>query len=133
MVRHHLAPANLVAGRATDRAYRRLARRLEGAGVDARLLYRVARADHLGRTTEEARRGEFPEGDRFLRRMEALEVASRAAPDAVLGRHLIARGLRPGPSFGRILERCREVQDETGWQDPERILDAALRALSDRS
>jgi hypothetical protein len=36
------------------------------------------------------------------------------------------RGLPPGPEFGKILARCREIQDETGWDDPERILTRAL-------
>jgi hypothetical protein len=49
-----------------------------------------------------------------------------APKDVVLGRHLIARGLRPGPEFGRLLAECRDVQDETGWDDPERILDRVL-------
>ncbi len=53
-------------------------------------------------------------------------MADRATSDLVLGRHLIARGLRPGRSFGKILARCRELQDETGWDDAERILDAVL-------
>ena len=52
--------------------------------------------------------------------------AHEAHDDAVLGRHLIARGMKPGPSFGDILERCREVQDEHGWTDPDRILDFVL-------
>ena len=44
------------------------------------------------------------------------------------GRHLLARGLEPGPEFARILARCREVQDETGWSDPDAILRRALGA-----
>ena len=48
------------------------------------------------------------------------------ARDVVLGRHLIERGLSPGPGFAPILERCRDIQDETGWTDPGRILDQAL-------
>jgi len=28
--------------------------------------------------------------------------------------------------FRPLLERCREVQDDTGWTDPDRILDAVL-------
>jgi hypothetical protein len=43
--------------------------------------------------------------------------------DVVLGRHLLARGLTAGPQFGIILARCREVQLDTGWTDPEKILD----------
>jgi hypothetical protein len=48
----------------------------------------------------------------------------------VKGRHLIARGLEPGPGFGRILERCREVQDDTGWSQASRILDRVLGELA---
>lgn len=126
LVRYHLAPANLTRNGATAKAYRRLARKLEAAGVNARLLHRVARADHLGRTTPEALSGRFPAGDEFLARVEALEVELHATPDAVMGRHLIARGLSPSPWFGKVLGACREVQDETGWDDPDRILDRVL-------
>jgi tRNA nucleotidyltransferase (CCA-adding enzyme) len=127
-VRHHLAPALLEKQRSGPKAYRRLARRLEAAGLSLAELERVARADHLGRTTDDARAGRFPAGDAFLARAAELEVAAQAIPDAVQGRHLLARGLAPGPEFGRILARCRDLQDETGWEDPERILDAVLRS-----
>ena len=68
-----------------------------------------------------ARSWGFPEGDRFLAQMTPLTSA-----DAVFGRHLLARGLTPGPEFTRILARCREVQDATGERDPEKILRLAL-------
>jgi hypothetical protein len=58
--------------------------------------------------------------------MEDLAIADEAMADVVLGRHLIARGLQPGREFGAILEACRELQDETGWEDPDRILDQVL-------
>ncbi len=126
LVRHHLAPITLVKDGATAKGFRRLARRLAAAGLDARSLHRLATADHFGRTTPDAIAREFPEGDQFLRRMEELAIADDATPDIVMGRHLIARGLKPGREFGAILEACREVQDETGWDDPDRILDRAL-------
>jgi len=44
----------------------------------------------------------------------------------VQGRHLQARGLQPGPHFGDILIRCRDVQDETGWTNVDKILDKVL-------
>jgi tRNA nucleotidyltransferase (CCA-adding enzyme) len=128
LVRYHLAPALYVRDGAGPRAYRRLARRLQAAGSGIDELVRVARADHLGRTTSEARAGVFPAGEAFAERARAVLEAGRAPADAVRGRHLLARGLQPGPEFGRILARCRDVQDETGWDDPERILEEALRA-----
>jgi tRNA nucleotidyltransferase (CCA-adding enzyme) len=126
LTREHLVPMNFLKGGAKDRAYRRLARRLGRSGVSLELLERVARADHLGRTTEEARAGSFPAGDEFLRKAQNLEVAESAPVDVVHGRDLLGRGFQPGPELGRILARCRKVQDETGWTDAERILDRVL-------
>jgi tRNA nucleotidyltransferase (CCA-adding enzyme) len=132
LVRHHLAPALYVEGGARPRAYRRLARHLERAGVSIELLERVARADHLGRTTRDARAGRFPAGDVFLARARALEVEAAAPRDRVRGRDLLARGVRPGPGMGLLLRRCRAVQDETGWTDAERILERALAETEDQ-
>lgn len=130
LVRHHLAPALLVKGGATPKAYRRLARKLHEAGIDAHTLHRVAQADHFGRTTPDALAREFPAGDAFLAQMEQLTPPGQEVRDVVLGRHLIARGYRPGPSFGPLLAACRDLQDETGWDDPEQILDRVLAALT---
>ena len=126
LVEHHLAPALFIRNGATAKGYRRLARKLERAGVGIELLVRVARADHLGRTTADAAAGRFDAGDAFLAAARAHNVERAAPRDAVLGRHLVARGMQPGPDFGPILKRCREIQDETGWTEPERILDRAL-------
>ena len=126
LVEHHLAPALFVRNGATAKGYRRLARKLERAGVGIELLVRVARADHLGRTTADALAGRFDAGDAFLAAARVHSVEHAAPRDAVLGRHLVERGMQPGPEFAPILERCREIQDETGWTDPERILDTVL-------
>lgn len=126
IARHHLAPAMFFQQASGDRAYRRLARRLARANVSMQLLERVARADHFGRTTEDAIARRFPAGDHFVARARALEVEARAPEDVVQGRHLVARGLRPGPQFSRILHRCREIQDDTGCTDPESILERVL-------
>jgi len=126
LVRHHLAPALFHKNGATAKAYRRLARDLDASGVRPDQLLRVATADHLGRTTDDAFARRFPSGEHFKKMMESLELTVEAPKDVVLGRHLIARGLRPGPEFGRLLAECRDVQDETGWDDPERILDRVL-------
>jgi tRNA nucleotidyltransferase (CCA-adding enzyme) len=123
LVANHLAPAHFCACGAKPRAYRRLARKLAAGDVNARILYRLARADHFGRMTADAIAREFPAGDEFLRQAEDLHVEEEAGSEVVLGRHLIARDMSPGPRFGEILAACREIQDETGWDDPERILE----------
>ncbi len=126
LVREHLTPSQFAQQHAGPRAYRRLARRLARASVSLVLLARVARADHLGRTTEAALHGRYEAGDVFLDEARALHLETAAPPEVVQGRHLIERGLAPGREFGRILARCRDVYDETGWDDPERILDRVL-------
>lgn len=126
LVEHHLAPALFVKNGATHKAYRRLARKLDAAGVSMELLTRLASADHFGRTTPDALRRDFPAGETFLQMARALSVEQESPRDVVLGRHLIARGMRPGVRFHGILTRCREIQDETGWQDPGQILDWVL-------
>lgn len=123
LVEQHLAPALLIEQNSTAKAFRRLARKLDAAGVSMRLLERVARADHFGRTTDDARGRCFAAGDSFLEQAAALEISTEGPGDVVQGRHLIARGHKPSPRFSEILERCREVQDATGLTDAEAILD----------
>ena len=91
--------------------------------MNAGILHRLAQADHFGRTTPDALAREFPAGDEFLRQVALLELEEAGEPDVVLGRHLIAHGREPGPGFAEILERCREIQDETGWKSSEQILE----------
>ena len=128
LVEHHLAPALLHASHSTPKAYRRLARRLAAVEVSPQLLERVARADHLGRTTTDALQRHFPAGDRFLERMSGLELMEAPPDDVVRASHVLSRGFQPGPRIGEILERCREIQDETGSTDARAILDRALES-----
>ncbi|MDE0226724.1 MAG: hypothetical protein OXP28_16565 [Gammaproteobacteria bacterium] len=100
---------------ATPKEYRRLSRELAASGVSLELLARVTGSVDPG-----------PAVKRFLQRARELGVDRRAPADVVRGRHLVARGFEPGPRFGAILELCRDVQDEKGWVDPDRILDEAL-------
>ncbi len=133
LVEYHLAPALFTSAKnqAGARGYRKLARQLGQVGLSMRDLERVARADHLGRTTAEALRREFPAGDAFLARAEQLAVAEQAPADVVSGRHLIDAGLEPSPRFGEILRRCRELQDASGSTDANEILRRALDENAD--
>jgi tRNA nucleotidyltransferase (CCA-adding enzyme) len=111
------APDQLARADAPAKSYRELARRLADADVTPALLASVARAH--GSTL----------ADRFLAAFSALGIPDTGPRDVVLGRHLLARGFAPGPELARILARCRAVQDETGWSDPETILRRVLDAL----
>jgi tRNA nucleotidyltransferase (CCA-adding enzyme) len=126
LVEHHLAPTSLAQAGASAKSYRKLARKLEQAGVSMPLLERVARADFFGRTTPQAVRREYPAGDEFLRQAAELDVSRTGPKDVVLGRHLIARGFAPGVVFGAVLTRCRDVQDEDGGSEPDAILERVL-------
>jgi tRNA nucleotidyltransferase (CCA-adding enzyme) len=104
LVAHHLKPGQLYDERdhVGDGAIRRLARKCEPD-----LLYRVAKADCLGR-----RPGAFNTVamDWFRERVRQLDVAVRP-PEAILkGRDLIALGLAPGPEVGRVLRAVYERQ-----------------------
>ena len=104
LVGAHLAPVALYEARAGDAAVRRLARRV--GRIDR--LMRVARADQMGRSPHGI--AAFPAGDWLLERARALDVAARAPRPLVLGRHLIALGLAPGPHFAPILDACYAAQ-----------------------
>jgi tRNA nucleotidyltransferase (CCA-adding enzyme) len=83
-----------------DGAFRRLAQR-----VDLELLARLAKADCLGREP-----GVFncDAMDWFLERARSLGVEHRPPGPILLGRHLLALGLKPGPRIGEILKTVYE-------------------------
>jgi tRNA nucleotidyltransferase (CCA-adding enzyme) len=126
LVANHLAPSQFVGQGAGARAYRRLARKLARAGMTVVDLERVARADHLGRTTENAIAGLYPAGDSFLRSASAADIREGAPADVVSAEALMKRGIEPGPILGQLLARCREIQDETGSREVDPIIDRAL-------
>src|SRR5213082_217089 len=87
----HLKPGSWYKARdeVGDGAFRRLAQK-----VDLELLARVAKADCEGRKP-----GAFDctAMDWFLERARALGVEHRPPPPILLGRHLLALGMQPGP------------------------------------
>jgi tRNA nucleotidyltransferase (CCA-adding enzyme) len=115
LVAYHLAPGmwHKSASPVGDGAFRRLSQK-----VDLELLARFARADCRGRT------GEFDCAamDWFLERARALGVEHRPPAPILLGRHLLAMGLEPGPKVGRILKAVYERQLDGAVTD----LDSAL-------
>ena len=127
LVASHLAPAQFVRQGAKAAAYRRLARKLEPAAVTVVDLERLARADHLGRSTAEALTGRFEAGERFLRAAREADIHEGVPADVVSASMLLARGMVPGPELGRRLARCREVQDETGSRDAGQILERVFQ------
>ena len=111
-MRDHLKPFQLYRDRASDGAIRRLALR-----VPIPRLVRVARADHFGRTTAEALAREDAAGAWLLTQAARLHVEDKAPQPLLLGRHLIARGMKPGPAFGVLLKEAFEAQLEGAFAD----------------
>lgn len=126
LVAHHLKPGMLYKRRdeVTDAAFRRLSLK-----VDLELLARLARADCEGRT------GSFDCSamDWFLDRARALGVEHRPPARLVLGRHLVALGVPPGPRIGEILGQIYERQLEGTITTTAEGIEVARRILSPES
>jgi tRNA nucleotidyltransferase (CCA-adding enzyme) len=110
LVRYHLKPGMYYKSKTPvgDGAFRRLARK-----VEPDLLYRVAKADSLGRNPEWLPKEKWFDSaaqEWFIERVRSLQIEKKA-PDAILmGRHLIELGLTPGPQFKKILDAVYEMQ-----------------------
>jgi tRNA nucleotidyltransferase (CCA-adding enzyme) len=110
LVRDHLKPGEYFKkrGEVGDGAFRRLARKCE---LD--LLYRVAKADSLGRNADWVPREQWYDAEAqewFIDRARELDVASKAPAPILLGRHLLEMGLEPGPRIGEITRAVYEMQ-----------------------
>ncbi len=119
---HHLKPGawHKVRDEVGDGAFRRLAQK-----VDLELLARLAAADCVGRA------GEFDCNAMawFLERARALGVEHEPPKPLLLGRHLLALGLTPGPEVGRILRQVYERQLDGEVATVEEAVEEAKRIL----
>ena len=98
----------------TETSVRRLARKLSPATIDDLAL--VMRADANGRpplpSVEIHRRI-----DELVAKAHALEIADGAPKPIVLGRHLIALGMKPGPKFTPLIDAAYEAQLDGAFAD----------------
>ncbi len=104
LVRDHGRPLQLYSQQSGDGAVRRLA---HDVGRLDRLL-RVVRADCAGRgaaSSEAMQAAEWLE-----ERARSLSLLDVSPEPLILGRHLVERGIRPGPRYGEILEACFDAQ-----------------------
>jgi tRNA nucleotidyltransferase (CCA-adding enzyme) len=104
----------------TDKAVRRLARRLDPATIDE--LAEVIQADRDGRgfAVTEGRKDEGPATLRAHARR--LEVSDGRPVPVVLGRHLLAAGCPPGKEMGRLLAFLYERQLDGAFTTVEEAL-----------
>jgi tRNA nucleotidyltransferase (CCA-adding enzyme) len=122
LVAQHLKPSafHKASPPVGDGAFRRLAQK-----VDPELLARFARADCHGRG------GAFDCSamDWFIERARALGVEHAAPAPFILGRHLIALGVEPGPQMGLLLRALYERQLDGEMTSVDDGLDAARQLI----
>ena len=126
IVAHHLKPGMFRQSPTpvSDGAFRRLAEK-----VDLELLARIAKSDCLGRT------GYFDCSamDWFLERARLLGVEHAPPKPIVLGRHLLALGLTPGPRVGAVLRQIYEKQLDGSITNLEDGISLAREILTEQS
>jgi tRNA nucleotidyltransferase (CCA-adding enzyme) len=134
LVRYHLKPGEFYKAQLKnpvgDGAFRRLARK-----VEPDLLYRVAKADSLGRNPDwlqpEKRFGSEAQ-EWFIKKVRELDIEKRAPEPILLGRHLIELGMKPSPQFKQILDHVYEMQLDGKVGSLEQAIDEA-KGLSEKA
>jgi tRNA nucleotidyltransferase (CCA-adding enzyme) len=131
LVAEHLKPGEFYYKREQigDGAFRRLARRCE-----LELLYRVARADTLGRNAEWVPREKWFDAapqEWFIARARELMVTERPPARILMGRHLLEMGLQPSPLVGRITDAVYEMQLDSRVTTLEEAKEAARKLLDE--
>jgi tRNA nucleotidyltransferase (CCA-adding enzyme) len=107
LVKYHQKPSQFYKNGAKNNAIRRLATK-----VNIEELVIVAKADFLGRTTQEAFRSDYAAGEWLLKKAKALKVQNKPLDNLLQGRDLIDLGLEPSPKFKMILDEVYELQIE---------------------
>jgi tRNA nucleotidyltransferase (CCA-adding enzyme) len=125
LVRYHLKPGEYYKSKnpVGDGAFRRLARK-----VEPDLLYRVAKADSLGRNPDwlppEKRFGSEAQ-EWFIEKVRELEIEKKAPDPILMGRLLIEMGIEPSPVFKKILDAVYELQLDGQVCDLDQAIEAA--------
>jgi tRNA nucleotidyltransferase (CCA-adding enzyme) len=125
LVREHLKPGEFYhkRGEVTDGAFRRLARRCE-----LELLYRVAKADSLGRNAPWVPREKWFGSEAqewFIACARELSIQHRPPEPILLGRHLLEMGLKPSPLVGEVQRAVYELQLDNRVRTLEEAKEAA--------
>jgi tRNA nucleotidyltransferase (CCA-adding enzyme) len=131
LVRDHLKPGEFYRRRdeISDGAFRRLARRCE-----LELLYRVAKADTLGRNAPWVPREKWFTAEAqewFIERARALSVEQKPPAPILMGRHLLEMGLGPSPLVGEVTRAVYELQLDGRVRTLEEAKEAARHLIEE--
>jgi tRNA nucleotidyltransferase (CCA-adding enzyme) len=130
LVQYHLKPGEFYNKREEigDGAFRRLARKCE-----LELLYRVARADTLGRNAPWVPREKWYDArpqEWFIAHARSLAVEQQAPKNILMGRHLLEMGLKPSPLVGQIINAVYEMQLDGRVHTLEEAKEAARKIIN---
>jgi tRNA nucleotidyltransferase (CCA-adding enzyme) len=128
LVRYHLTPGMFYKNPPGNGAFRRLARK-----VEPDLLYRVAKADALGRNPEWIPKEKWFKAEAqewFIERVKDLNVETKAPEPILMGRHLIELGLKPSKQFGDITKAIYELQLDGKIIDLETAIKEVKKMIS---
>jgi tRNA nucleotidyltransferase (CCA-adding enzyme) len=131
LVRYHLKPGEYYKAKPPvgDGAFRRLARK-----VEPDLLYRVAKADSLGRNPDWLPKGKWFDSvaqEWFIARVRELQIEKKAPEPILMGRHLLELGLEPSPRFKKVLNAVYELQLDGKIEDLNGAMQEARQILAD--
>lgn len=109
LVEHHLKPSQYYKNGAKDKTIRKLA-----ISVNIKELILVAKADFLGRTSEDSLAGVYSAGKWLLDKASTLGVEEKPLKTLLKGRDLVDMGLNPSPKFTQILDEVysRQISGE---------------------
>ncbi|MBU1642972.1 HD domain-containing protein [bacterium] len=105
LVRHHLKPLQFYKEGAGSADICRLANM-----VNIKELIILSKADFLGRSTDEAEKGEYRAGEWLEERADALHVLHAPLIPLLQGRDLINAGFTPSKRFKEILQKAYDKQ-----------------------
>jgi tRNA nucleotidyltransferase (CCA-adding enzyme) len=97
------------------------------------LLYRVARADSLGRNADWVPREQWYDSaaqEWFIQRARELAVENVPPAPILLGRHLLELGLEAGPKMGEVTRAVYEMQLDGRVSSLDDAKNAAKKILS---
>jgi len=118
LVEHHLKPSQFYDAKSKDKDIRKLATK-----VNIEELVIIAKADFLGRTTQESLRGNYEAGEWLLEKAKGLKVQNKPLDNLLQGRDLIDLGLEPSSEFKMILEKVYDLQIEGDVSTKEEALE----------
>ena len=70
----------------------------------------LAKADYFGRSISKIGKSSFDAGNWLLLEAEKMAVHEDGPKPLLLGRHLLAIGMKPGPKMGILLKKAFEKQ-----------------------